>query len=141
MGAVVLVAWDDVLQRTEGLLLVAAMAVVSVFLVLWSRRDVRDGLAGATLEDDADAMEYRATRELAKAFASLVGIVVGAWLLVEGGGNVADHYGLAGGFVGATIFALGPAFPNWSQQVRQHVARPTNWSSATCWAPTYSTRC
>lgn len=111
MGVVVLVVWDDVLQRTEGLLLVAAMAVVSVFLVLWSRRDVRNGLAGATLQDDADAMEHRATRELARAFASLVGIVAGAWLLVEGGSNVADHYGLAGGFVGATIFALGTSLP------------------------------
>ena len=111
MVAVVLVAWDDYLQRAEGILLVAGMAVASVFLVRWSKHDVRDGLAGAGGEDDDGAGNHRASRELAKAFASLVGIVGGAALLVEGGGTVADHYGLAGGFVGATIFALGTSLP------------------------------
>ena len=111
MGAVVLVAWDDVLQRTEGLVLVAAMVVVSVFLVVWSRRDVRAGLAGITLDEEDGGANHQAPRELGRAVASLVGIVVGAWLLVEGGSNVAEAYGLAGGFVGATIFALGTSLP------------------------------
>ena len=118
MGAVVLVAWDDVLQRTEGLWLMAAMAVAAVSLVVWSRRDVRAGLAGITLDEagvildeDADGVVHRASRELGRAFASLVGIVAGAWLLVEGGSKVADAYGLAGGFVGAIIFALGTSLP------------------------------
>lgn len=113
MAAVVLVAWDDFLHRAEGILLVAAMAVAAVFLVRWSKRDVRDGLAGGALNegDDEASGDHRASRELAKAFASLVGIVGGAALLVEGGGTVADHYGLAGGFVGATIFALGTSLP------------------------------
>ena len=111
MGAVVLVAWDDHLHLAEGILLVAGMAVASVFLVRWSRHDVREGLVGATEGDDDDAVDHRASRELAKAFASLVGIVGGAALLVEGGGTVAEHYGLAGGFVGATIFALGTSLP------------------------------
>ena len=111
MGAVVLVAWDDVLQLTEGLLLMAAMVVVSVFLVVWSRRDVRAGLVGVTKPEDDHGLHHRATRELGRALASLVGIVVGAWLLVEGGSTVAEFYGLAGGFVGATIFALGTSLP------------------------------
>ena len=37
MGVVVLVTWDDFLHRAEGISLVAAMAVASVFLVRWSR--------------------------------------------------------------------------------------------------------
>ena len=109
MGAVVAVAWDDVLHRAEGIVLVAAMAVASLFLVRWSRQDVRDGIAGDDgFEGSAD---LRVSRELGRAFASLVGIVVGAGLLVEGGGGVAEHFGLAGGFVGATIFALGTSLP------------------------------
>ena len=116
MAGVVVVAWDDELQQFEGVLLVAAMAVASVFLYLWSRRDVRSGLAGISLqkvdlEEDTDGSGHRAVRELGRAFLSLLGIVLGAWLLVEGGGKVAVAYGLAGGFVGATIFALGTSLP------------------------------
>ena len=111
MAAVVLAAWDNHLHRAEGILLVVGMAVASVFLVRWSKHDVSHGLAGATVADVDDSGNYRASRELAKAFASLVGIVGGAALLVEGGGDVAEHYGLAGGFVGATIFALGTSLP------------------------------
>lgn len=111
MAAVVLAAWDDHLHRAEGILLVVGMAVASVFLVRWSKHDVSHGLAGAAAADVDDSGDYRASRELAKAFASLVGIVGGATLLVEGGGDVAEHYGLAGGFVGATIFALGTSLP------------------------------
>lgn len=109
MSAVVLIAWDDVLHRTEGILLLAAMAIASVLLIRWSRQDVRDGLAGT--DEFEGGGDLRVTRELARAFACLVGIVVGAGLLVEGGGGVAEHYGLAGGFVGATIFALGTSLP------------------------------
>lgn len=109
MGAVVAIAWDDVLHRAEGIVLVAAMAVASLFLVRWSRQDVREGLAG---HDELEVGEdLRVSHELGRAFASLVGIVVGAGLLVEGGGGVAEHFGLAGGFVGATIFALGTSLP------------------------------
>ena len=116
MAAVVLVAWDDVLQRTEGLFLVAAMAVAAVLLVVWSRRDVRAALAGisleeVSLEEDGEGADHRASREIGRSFAALIGIVAGAWLLVEGGSKVADAYGLAGGFVGATIFALGTSLP------------------------------
>lgn len=109
MGAVVVVAWDDILHRWEGIVLVMAMAVASVFLVRWSRRDARDGLAG--IDDSAGAEDLRMTLELARAFAGLVGIVLGASLLVEGGDRVAQHFDLAGGFVGATIYALGTSLP------------------------------
>lgn len=109
MGAVVAIAWDDVLHRAEGIVLVLAMGVASLFLVRWSRQDVRAGLTG---HDEVEVGEdLRVSHELGRAFASLVGIVVGAGLLVEGGGGVAEHFGLAGGFVGATIFALGTSLP------------------------------
>ena len=111
MGALVLVAWDDTIGRPESLALLAATVLASMLLVRWSRRDVRAGLAGVTLEPDVEATDHGAGRELGKAALSLVGIVVGAWLLVEGGSRLADAYGLAGGFVGATIFALGTSLP------------------------------
>lgn len=111
MGAVVLVAWDDALGRIEGLALLAAMAIVAVLLVRWSRRDVRAGIAGVTLEPDIEDTDGRAGPEVRRAGLALAGIVLGAWLLVEGGSRLAIAYGLAGGFVGATILALGTSLP------------------------------
>ena len=116
MAAAVAAAWDDELTRVEGLVLVGAMAAAAALLVVWSRRDMAAGLAGASVTDidfevDPGGAGRRAGREMLRVLLSLVGIVFGAWLMVEGGGRVADVYGLAGGFVGATIFALGTSLP------------------------------
>ena len=116
MAAVVAAAWDDALTRAEGLGLAGAMAAAAALLVVWSRRDMAAGLAGASVTDvdfevDPGGAGPRAGREMLRVILSLVGIVFGAWLMVEGGGRVADVYGLAGGFVGATIFALGTSLP------------------------------
>ena len=54
---------------------------------------------------------YRVGREVFTAFLAIIGVVLGAWLLILGGKEVADVYGLTGGFVGATIFALGTSLP------------------------------
>ena len=115
MAGMLLAAWDDTLARWEGVLLVSGMAVTTVLLLAWSKRDVKAGVAGAVQDPELEGMigeaDHRAAPEIGRALVSLVGIVVGAWLLVEGGSQVADVYGLAGGFVGATIFALGTSLP------------------------------
>ena len=120
MAAVVAAAWDDVLTRVEGLALAGSMAAAAAVLVVWSRRDMAAGLAGAGAsgggfedgpEDGAGGEERGAGREMLRVVMSLAGIVLGAWLMVEGGGRAAEVYGLTGGFVGATIFALGTSLP------------------------------
>lgn len=120
MAAVVAAAWDDVLTRVEGLALAGSMAAAAALLVVWSRRDMAAGLAGAgasgggfedSPEDGAGGEERGAGREMLRVVMSLAGIVFGAWLMVEGGGRAAEVYGLTGGFVGATIFALGTSLP------------------------------
>ena len=72
----------------------------------------RPGWVGRRLSIEVEVgAHHKAGRELLRTVVSLVGIVAGAWLLIEGGSMVADAYGLAGGFVGATIFALGTSLP------------------------------
>ena len=120
MAAAAAAAWDDVLTRVEGLALAGSMAAAAALLVVWSRRDMAAGLAGAgasgggfedSPEDGAGGEERGAGREMLRVVMSLAGIVFGAWLMVEGGGRAAEVYGLTGGFVGATIFALGTSLP------------------------------
>ncbi len=115
MAAMMAAAWDDTLARWEGVVLLSGMAIATVLLLIWSRRDVKAGVAvtssGPVFEEMIRGTGGRAAPEIGRASMSIVGIVVGAWLLVEGGSQVADVYGLAGGFVGATIFALGTSLP------------------------------
>lgn len=115
MAAMMAAAWDDTLARWEGVVLLSGMALATVFLLVWSRHDVKAGVAvtssGPVFEEMIEGAGGKAAPEIGRASMSIVGIVVGAWLLVEGGSQVADVYGLAGGFVGATIFALGTSLP------------------------------
>ena len=111
MAAVVLVVRDETLQREESWLLLVAMAAAAVFLVIWSKRDVQSGKTGGTGELSVEDRHSSASREIGRALVSLAGILAGAWLLLEGGSEVADAFGLSGGFVGATIFALGTSLP------------------------------
>ncbi len=115
MAAMMAAAWDDALARWEGVLLVSGMAIATVFLLVWSKRDVGVGVAdtssGPALDETIGGTGDRSAPEIGRASLSIVGIVVGAWLLVEGGSQVADIYGLTGGFVGATILALGTSLP------------------------------
>ena len=111
MAAVTVVTWDNLLARPEGLWLIGGMAVASIMLLVWSRRDLRRGVVAIDLEGVEHGVAYRAGREVFTAFLAIIGVVLGAWLLILGGKEVADVYGLTGGFVGATIFALGTSLP------------------------------
>ena len=111
MGGVTVVMWDDLLARQEGIYLVGAMVLATLLLVTWSRRDIKTERAEVSLDEIEDGVEYKVRRELMNAALSIVGIVLGAYLLIEGGTRIADVYGLSGGFVGATIFALGTSLP------------------------------
>lgn len=113
MAVAVWAVWDDFLGRAEGWLLLSGMAAAVILLFVWSGRDFRAGrtppvTAGLNEEEEGG---FRLGAELFRAIWSLGGIVAGSWLLVEGGDRTAQALGLTGGFVGATIFALGTSLP------------------------------
>ncbi len=118
-GAVTLVAmlamsWtmlDDELTRIEGLSLLAGMALASALIVLWSRRDMAAGAVELDIDGVHPGEHYIVSRELRNAVLGIIAVVIGAALLNRGGAILADELGLAGGFIGATIFALGTSLP------------------------------
>ncbi len=111
MAAVVLVMWDDALDRVEGLFLLGAMVLSAILIVFWSRREAQRSGVALDIEGVEPGEHYRIARELRVAGLAIVAIVVGAALLNQGGQFVADELNLSGGFVGATIFALGTSLP------------------------------
>lgn len=111
MAVLTWAVWDDLLGRGEGWLLLAGMAAAIVLLFWWSGRDFRAGIASSVDGLSEEEEGRRLGGELFRAAWSLGGIVAGSWLLVEGGDRTAQALGLTGGFVGATIFALGTSLP------------------------------
>ncbi len=111
MASVIVVMWDNALGRTEGLVLLGGMVFASALIVMWSRRDVARGGVILDIEGVEPGAEYRVSRELRVAGVAILAVVAGAALLNQGGTIMAEELNLSGGFVGATIFALGTSLP------------------------------
>jgi cation:H+ antiporter len=111
MIGVTIVMWNDVLSRTEGIMLLAGMGAASALLVVWSNRDMASGVVQLDIEGVEPGATYRVSKEARTALLSIGAVVVGAALLNQGGNVVADELGLSGGFIGATVFALGTSLP------------------------------
>ena len=99
------------LQRWEGVVL----AVALVGALGWLLSDLRSGseqeLVGEVREYvDADWGIERSV-EVRRTLAGLVGTLIGAQLTVYGATGVADELGLAEGYVGLTLVAIGTSLP------------------------------
>lgn len=107
MISMTIIIWDGTLTRTEGALLLAGMGIAGLLLLKWSR-----AYKPSETPSYAPAPTSTSTKtELTKAGISIIGIIVGAWMLVEGGAHLATRFGLTSGFVGALIFAAGTSLP------------------------------
>ncbi len=91
------------LNRTEGLILVVALALALGWIIS----------SGQVAEEDVIAIDEGTTvsRELLRTLIGLVGTVIGAQLLVWGASTIAEDAGLSGGFVGFTLVAIGTSLP------------------------------
>jgi cation:H+ antiporter len=107
------------LTRLDGaLLLLGLVLVLGVVLRLRSAQQESD--------PEVPAAAARSLRgDLVRTVGGLVGTIVGAQLLIQGATDVANKLGLAEGFVGFTIVAIGTSLPELAtsvQAVRQDSA-------------------
>ena len=101
---------QDGFSRIEGIILLAAMVAVLTTVLLGSRSGTDDPLGPETVEL-ADPSHHRIGVESVRTILGLIGTVAGAQLLLTGALDIADRAGLSGGFVGATLVALGTSLP------------------------------
>lgn len=122
-GAFVVLVWDG-LTRTEGVLLAVALVLALADVIGSGRRLGDEELAQEVEEylveglDDAPASARtgadRSVRPGVEVVRTLIGLVLtitGAQLLVTGATRIADDLGLAEGFVGLTLVAVGTSLP------------------------------
>ena len=100
IAAGALALYDGTVTRPEGLLLLIVYGGY-VAGVVAEGRGVKQ--RAAELEREAQELGGGRLRAAAVAVVGLVGLLVGAWLLVQGGIRILDRTGLGAGFVGAAI--------------------------------------
>lgn len=118
------VAVQGGINRFEGLVLLVAMAGALVWV---SRRTGSDDDALAVdTEEFTDGASHSLGVELARTIGGLVGTVAGAQLLLWSALDLVDRTGLGGGFIGATLVALGTSLPELVTVVQSARRRETD---------------
>lgn len=106
----------------EGVLLLLAMAGMMAVVV---RGGEPDPLGPETVEL-ADPTPHRLRPEVVRTLLGLVGTIAGAQMLLAGALDLAERAGLAEGFVGATLVAVGTSLPELVTVVQSARRRETD---------------
>lgn len=114
--AVLLMAWDGRLSRTEGALMVGASVAYTIAMVSLSRRESLAIQREFSREYSAKHILPRVatlqgTVSVLMLVAGIVVVVVGAELLVSGAVDMARSLGVSDAVVGLTIVAIGTSAP------------------------------
>ncbi|MCC6205029.1 MAG: calcium/sodium antiporter [Hyphomicrobiales bacterium] len=112
--ALVVMAWDGVLTRTEGAILVTTGLVYTAGIILAARREGR-AVKAEFAKEYGVVPERHPGRDIVASSAALVAgiavIVVGADWLVDGAVDLARMLGVSDAFIGLTIVAIGTSAP------------------------------
>lgn len=100
---------DDELARWEGIVLLAGMVVAAVLIAR------TPGVADDPEAPGTDGGEFRST--IVRAVAGLVGVLVGAQLMVTGAVDIATELGASEAFIGLSIVAIGTSLPELATTV------------------------
>lgn len=117
IGASLLVyvlAYDGELSRLDGALLFSGVLIYTVFLIIKSRREQKDGAGGEFAEEyglHEQPKPYAWLVNLGLLVGGLALLVVGSNLLVEGAVALARALGLSELVIGLTIIAAGTSLP------------------------------
>jgi len=92
---------DGEVERWEGIVMLAALMCAVLFLIRSGMSEDLDDVHG----------DVALGLEISRTIGGLIGVVIGAQLVVNGATGLADEWGLTGGFVGFSMVALGTSLP------------------------------
>ncbi len=107
-------AWDGVLTRMEGMVLVLAGVAYTGAIVREARRESRAVIAAFSKEypvPPVNGHRRKAGASLAILLAGIAVVVVGAEWLVHGAVDLARMMGVSDAFIGLTVVAIGTSSP------------------------------
>jgi cation:H+ antiporter len=97
--------YDNTLERWEGVVLLVAMAFAAWFVT-------RGGAIGRSDEERTIKLRPSEARQaIMRTVIGLVGVLIGAQLMVTGAVDLAQDFGASEAFIGLTIVALGTSLP------------------------------
>lgn len=108
---VVLLGWDGVVSRVEGVCLFLAAIAYSACCIIQSRREHRELLAESEFVDEAKLSASSAFSQAAMVIAGISCLVLGATWLVDGAVTVARLFNVSELVIGLTIIAVGTSLP------------------------------
>ncbi|MGB3834391.1 MAG: calcium/sodium antiporter [Mesorhizobium sp.] len=112
--ALLAMAWNGVLTRVEGALLVAGGILYTGAIIRWARRESRAVIAEFSREYPVPPPNgglRKAGPSLSLLVAGIVVIVIGADWLVGGAVDLARMIGVSDAFIGLTVVAIGTSSP------------------------------
>ncbi len=113
-GALLAMAWDGILTRVEGAILVGAAIIYTAAVIRRARREsraVRLEFAKEYAIPTSRCESGKVASNLAGLGLGIVVIVVGAEWLVDGAVEVARIMGVSDAFIGLTVVAIGTSAP------------------------------
>lgn len=99
------------LSRTEGLVLAIGIVLALTYLLTSARAEGNEDLTDDVAEYLEEDGEIHLGKELLRAGLGLAGTLAAAQILVSSATSIAREIGLAEGFVGLTIVAIGTSLP------------------------------
>lgn len=109
--------WFDQFGRLAGLILVGLLLLYIVFSLVADRNRADPAAQMHAAEGETVAANFPLAFGLLVALAGLVGVVIGANLLVEGSVTIAREFGLSEAVIGLTIVAVGTSLPELATSI------------------------
>jgi cation:H+ antiporter len=121
-GAVVLFAIviQNGITRVEGVILLVTLAAVAVVLF---RPRAADAVSDQLSEFVDTRRRYPMRTEATRTAIGLIGTIAGSQALVSGARGIAEGFGLAEGFVGVSLVAVGTSLPELVSSIQAARAR------------------
>ena len=112
-GLLYLLALDSKIDFFDGLILLSGMALFIGFL-FYKRKELTTGTSEETI---VEPDQKDKTRSLFLGLAGLIILLVGAYLMVYSGVNIASFLGINEWIIALTVFALGTSLPELATSV------------------------
>lgn len=112
-------SWDGVLTTLDGIILFAGILAYVAWLWRDARRpDMKDPtLAELTDLDEMEGMPQAGWKTALMIGVGVIGLPIGAMMIVKGGIGIAEAAGVPPAIVGLTLFALGTSLPELAASV------------------------